>query len=1056
MSFRTQDASGAAQHFHVRVPVTYKLPSFSPDWDDYTHDTSKHNETEVISDEAGKLSVKVYSEAQLQLLWQAFFIKTLEDDQESSYTSLDGVQYKILANTFNTVLYTYPRMDYIPKDYVPDLANLSGYWVTKDNRDIELRALALVHPQGSYGADNQLLSDLPVDPQFVRYAAQAYGIKGSALDGINDFSDIRAYLIKNKKYAEDGPRFDNVCFPPATIVSPVWYQMPLSAYTKGRSPLSVLVPLCEKLRISDLHFKVKNGSTSSFGFQIKMGIFKSATIPVAPSMNNVANTGAYNVQILASPGDKFDLYTKNGKEISCAPTTAEYTLYPAVESWGYNLVVKAEIEWKNFFQTGHTSTINNCCLIAWYGDIQYDIDCMCLVPFLTQASFTKTLSEIYLEQLIAAEGNGGDQPTPTIYANAVPSIAYRYHGSNKLVNKVAQVKTTKKVSSMHKVKGLKAEETLIPLYQSADMETLSVLSNESSYPMDQAESFEALKTNGGEGQSPYVLEQHCEASGIQPVSEVPDVKDVTISAPICPQGGNCYRRGVCVRQQTQSVKAVASEYDINTNKIEPGSKFGASICLDEIHCTSPIQVNKTNLDSLDSQLSTKGETEIRTAQLTACDPVPKGNDFQSQGDPIVEDGNSIFGTIASYAGMALKKLFSGPTLVNAIARGRGESKCPKTVQNLSSVKINSQNAMKDVCFLTSDLSVPDEVKGFKAPVKNTLDKWPQSMQEVITNAHPKFLNIPYVLQVNDDEDTSAYTPGQVAISKSEITNLNASLGITGVSAGTLPEGFRDDQSETDHFSCQTTNRCFVIVSSEQFGTAGFARTAVICNSPNAFIVAPAPVTISQPSAANKSPTGSGIYGTCNEYTFFNNAMITAVNDLSGTLQFLLPTQIPVLEGEEVTMVPLKSYLASGKRLYTCVYNMVEIAVDVTLGSSINSMQTQKLALMLWNYERPEETNIPVKVIQTPYISTWSNGKVFNLQGSNGNLPLLCRYFYMLADKSNVAQTSTNADSTIPANKGAKKVAKPKTGDRSMYEVQKILEEKLPIGLKAQVLGYIPK
>ena len=63
---------------------------------------------------------------------------------------------------------------------------------------------------------------------------------------------------------------------------------------------------------------------------------------------------------------------------------------------------------------------------------------------------------------------------------------------------------------------------------------------------------------------------------------------------------------------------------------------------------------------------------------------------------------------------------------------------------------------------------------------------------------------------------------------------------------------------------------------------------------------------------------------------------------------------------------------------------------------------------------------------------------------------------MLADKSNVAQTSTNADSTIPANKGVKKVAKPKTGDRSMYEVQKILEEKLPIGLKAQVLGYIPK
>ena len=115
----SSDASGNTQHFHVKVPVTYKLPSFSPNWRDYIHGID--NETIVVTDSRNSLEIKVYSEAQLQLLWQAFFIETLEQDQQSTYQDVMGKKFKVFANTYNTVLYTYPNMYHIPSDYVPDL-----------------------------------------------------------------------------------------------------------------------------------------------------------------------------------------------------------------------------------------------------------------------------------------------------------------------------------------------------------------------------------------------------------------------------------------------------------------------------------------------------------------------------------------------------------------------------------------------------------------------------------------------------------------------------------------------------------------------------------------------------------------------------------------------------------------------------------------------------------------------------------------------------------------------------------------------------------------------
>lgn len=49
---RGQKISGNEQHFHVQVPIIYQLPSFSPNWEDYSH--GENNKTVIMKSDEGQ------------------------------------------------------------------------------------------------------------------------------------------------------------------------------------------------------------------------------------------------------------------------------------------------------------------------------------------------------------------------------------------------------------------------------------------------------------------------------------------------------------------------------------------------------------------------------------------------------------------------------------------------------------------------------------------------------------------------------------------------------------------------------------------------------------------------------------------------------------------------------------------------------------------------------------------------------------------------------------------------------------------------------------------
>ena len=282
---RGQTVNGQFQDFNVQIPVIYKLPNFSPHWDNYHHKENENNATKVISTSDGEC-LTVYSEAQLQLLWQAFFLMGIEEDQETTYQTVAGKTFKVYSNMYNTALSTYSRMDHIEPDEIPDLANLSNFWATQEDRSIVIRALYELFPRGSTDGDGNVLREIPIDPEVAKIYAYAYGIKGELINGIRDMEDIRKILVDSNKISDETV-MNNVVFPPATLVSPEWFQYPLSGYAKGRSALSVLTGLCENFKLHDVHLAIENTGSAAYGVVVKMGIFKSATIPVVSSMNNM-------------------------------------------------------------------------------------------------------------------------------------------------------------------------------------------------------------------------------------------------------------------------------------------------------------------------------------------------------------------------------------------------------------------------------------------------------------------------------------------------------------------------------------------------------------------------------------------------------------------------------------------------------------------------------------------------------------------------------------------------------------------------------------------------
>lgn len=1059
---RPQNASGNFQSFHVQVPIIYHLPSFSPRWDDYGHDESQNNKTTVLKTEDGEDKVCVYSAAQLQLLWEAIFIEGLKRDQQSVYQQVAGSTFKVSTNTFNTVLGTYPNMDHIAADEIPDLANLSGYWVTQEDRSIIIKKLYEIYPEGSYDKDDKLLEDIPVDPEFVKLAAKAYGIAPDVASTFTTMKQISDALYAAGKITDKEVVFSGVVFYPATIVSPEWYQYPLSGYAKGRSPLSVLTTISDKFQLHDVHLAVKNTGNSSYCPIVKMGLFKSATIPVVTSMNNIANTGAYNVQILGKSGDHFDLYTANGKEVSCAPTTQEYALYPAVESWGYNLVVKAEIEWSNFFNNNNTSVFKNLLLPVWEGEINYTVDIICLVPFLTTASFLQRLSDMYLNQLVEESGSGGgDQPTPTVttlYPGAVP-----YYNVNR-TNLVSKTHSKNALTSSRKLNktiriGDDASENDLYLQ---DTSIIGVLTDPSSYPLQQGVSFGGLKS----AKTSHKITQYVEVKGgeetITPVDpeEPVAITDGTIMSPVCAGTNTCYRRGVCTRPINELSQIVISEYKVKNN-IEAGAKMGIVIGLDEIYAANPVAVNKTNVDHLTEVVEQKQTDGIYTTQ-SLCAEKPEGKDFETIGDEVVmPPTDGLYQAMSARAVLAASARLgkNGTPNFNWGFLGNLAKQVGGVVQKVAGLFTNSDAT--EVQFVSSELGIPEDFKPYKDPV--TFDQaystWTPEFKSFVDKLHPNFKEIPYFLNIGD-EDLSNYTPGQVAISKSEVTNMCVSLGSTYHDGGAFVDDYRSLQNPCDHFSALTSNYCFVILSSIPYGKEGFDKVSVVCNKPGSFLVAPTPCKVSQVSVAGGA-SGASIYGQVQAnqqtYNFFNNAMITSINDLSGVMRFMLPAKIPVLgEDNQVTLVDIKSYLSNSEnRIYVSIYNMVEMDISAKFGSGLKFKGTDdhQICLALWNYDRPAESEYPfrtdLKMPQIPASTGWMNGRIARLDHGVNSMGVLCKYFYMVTDKTNVPQTSIPADAEIPQNGKSKK--KLDLTKKSPYQIQKMIEKKLPSELKVQIM-----
>jgi len=1090
---------GDIHTFGLNLPIIYRLPKFSPWWKDYSHQDGT-NKTTVMTDDKGTSGIDVYTAAQLQALWQAVFVEGLDKNTYSQRFDVQGYKIQIDTQTYNTLISTYPNFDTIHHDVIPDLANLSDFWTVQSDGSIKIKQLCDVFPEGSIDSETGDFlrgEQVPISGELIKRLAKCYGLKDTEVEQCTSMAKVKEFLVKYGKIPKDYV-FNNVHFPPVTIVSPEWWQMPLSAFDEGRSPVSSLADLTDKISISDLHLNITNAGNSSYGTTITMGVFKSPTISVTRSMEDISNSGPYNVQKLAAAGDHFEIYSSSGKVILCNSNEQEYDLTASIGSWGYNLVVKADIEYKNFFNQGVTSTYSNLILPVWTGNISYKASCKCYISvlqYLHQLKLTnKALLGKYIEELNGGGGVTPVPPEPTTTTNGPSGQVAAVDGVGRGLTKSVAIK--KSMKSVQKVQGLKSLRKDGPnsndLYANIDTAIAEVLDDPKNYPLNQGLSIEGLKANEqGAIVGPYKLSQYCDCNtyedpdqgtkpALQPTGgeeeDQAEIKDISFSSPVCAPGINCYgRRGVCLRANNFNGTAIVSNYEVK-HSVDAGSELGAVISTDEIFMINPIQMNKDNLDALQATMEEKGQTEIVGAQhnMTDEDTIQEYVEDQGQKIPAPVQGNGFWQDLIGVGAKVMTALAHDPEngMVGGVANGRGALTLRRLTQPTFNIQLQSKEGrnLTPALFTGTDVDLGENFKPYKnPPIENDISQWSEADRALIESSHQGLKNIPYMLKVDPADDKTLYTPGLVTITKSQITNINASLATTKATGDqSLPEGFRTEQNPADHFNCQTTNRCLVILSSIAYGQAGFEKVACVCNTCTDFIIAPAPITVSQPSAANTANAAS-IYGTFrdeeNTYVIFNNAMLTGINDLSGSIQFLIPNKIPVLEGEQVVLKDMKEYVEAGGRIYSCIYNLMDIDVHVKLGSGISMIEggetAQQIALTLWNYNLPEPRQAtPTIKYGMPQIPAgsggWKEGRIFALTNTQeSKLPVLCKYFYAVTDKQLVIQASTPADATVETDKAMlrlKKLKKGNNGRLNAYQMQKGLESKLPMNLSIKVKG----
>ena len=1076
---KTSSNKSAPQTFHQKIPMTYKLPSFSPKWDDYLHDAT--NKIEVYTTSCGDNKIFVYSAAQLHLLWESVFVNQMNDNVKA-FLKVKNNDIEISGKSFNTILSGYSRMDTIPSYEAPDLANLSGFWVF-EGESMKIADLYEIYPEGSYTTDNQgeafLLSSLPVDPKFVVEAAKAYGIPAKVASTYKDFSQIKKWLVDKKRWDEKRV-LNNVVFPPCVLVSPEYFQLPLTAFSTSKSALAFLTDCTSKITISNVNVFAKMATGMPYGATVSVGLFDSPTVRIDEALDPETNNGNYSTAIMSKPGDSCRVYTEKGKTLLTSSAGNQYNIETAASSFGYNIVIRSELTWKNWFDNNNEgSSVSNLIVPVWTAVFEYDVRTQTALSVLTQGNIFKNLTESLVNQ-IEELGQGGNTPTPTppTQQTANPSSnaaqfttysdrSYRGLPGHQKINLIQQIAAEKqKIQRMKGKKKMPNGDTLALYDTDAAIET--VLANPNNYPFQSFVSFKSYNVNHQEGtRFPFQISSKIIPVNSEAVIGQKEIKVAPLEGfniPLCELGRNCYgRNGICQRKIVQNNEVAVADYQLGST-LKKGSELLASIQLGDIMQGNPIQVNGNNMDNL---LSAEQPNEFYAAQMLACDKPDGDESFQDPGIPIigsnVPESNGILQSILAFGGKCLNKLVSEEdnSLVALISEGRAANTLNllKPVQQINKYFMQDQGKNQiEASFLMGELSA-NVVKGKDGVVPNTLEAWPADFQEYINLKHPELLEIPYVLPINN-EDFETCTPGQVVINKTQITNLAIALGSNSGALG-IAQNFRDNLVSGDNFTVQTSVRCFAILSSVPYGEKDFWRTAIICSDANGLVIAPSPNKSNHISAANGSAS-QNFYGSYrydgNNYYIFNNVHMLSVNDLSGTIKFVVPSTMKVIDEQnnEVVDLDTQEYLDSGKRIFVCVYHASDIDVDVQLQSDINYIAnpdtgTCNLSMVLYNVPKQNHENpSPMMFYQMPSIKTTTDGKLSMCDVvSEKRLGILGNYFYGVTDLNNVPQLSNAPDDEVKEelNKSNKKVRRPKDA----FQKAQDLENKLPIGFKVKVL-----
>ena len=1084
----------------------YYIPYFSHNWSDYIHAPGT-NETIVVSDGIGGTSSKsytVWSAAQLELLFQASFVMKLRENAEPTKFEYDDRKYKIEVPNYELLMSNFPSYYQLKSSELADIANLSGFWREGDDT-CTIIPLYEVFPEGSYTIDaatgeEKVNDDIPIDDKLVKISALCYGMPPEKVDGITKMSQIGDWM-KERGLIPDDYEVTNARFPPLTLNSPIYFQVPISAFKTRSSVLRGLSGLTDKVIIKSVVMWLCNTSGDTFNCKVKGGLFNSPTTDYISQLNILNDNGTQGIHQVG-PGQSFRVVTEQEKTVKTTTAGGNlFPLQPAASSFGYQAVVQVYLDYTNFFNNAKTNQIQHLTLEAFEVEINISVEADVQIPVLNALNMKDNmvlqLTDTVLEQQKEIEylesqiqpTPPGPTPTPTtgsadpgrVWIEGVQYI--NVDGSWKpvegnldknLISRLADKRSKKLCSGIGEYK-----DGDLRLYNQLDQTTLALLSEPSIYPLQQFLSWDSMKVETGKSKA-FVIGTAASLDtegGAGSIEERPEALPLqSFSVPYCGLHGNCYTRGgICQRKKLANDTAMLTKIT-QTADFPANSEIHTALFVGEMLQTIPLQGNATNVANICAQ-GEEGESLIEAESIATDVNPPEGLSEKPEGfiEPEQQGKNNILGAlkvgcqILGTLGGALPtkgKKANGTTLINLLAKNRVmasmSSLQPKQKIYKQEVEPVDGNAEPELqTFLAGQLSVDENFVGLDGIKENNLEAWDPEDQEFIQNQHQELLEFKYMVPMGGDK--SGVTPCLMSINKSAIANYGVALATVSNTAG-VPSDFRSNGLPNDSFTNMMSSRCIVVLSTIPYGSEGFYDTAVICSGLGDFVKVPNPSTKSQPSAENGSACGE-FYGSFRHedenYYIFNNTFFTEINDLSGSAMYYIPSQVPVkTEGGEVQLTNTLDYYKAGGVLYGSVYCMTSFDITVKLGSSIKYLPnaTQgKLAMALWGMKTEDGQSGVIKEYQMPVITSLNNGKVVvcGRAITTGELPMAQGFFYGATDRFQLGNTGVRTTIEAPEEnkrKRTRKVAKKTKKDLTGREVARVLSQHLSAGTRVTFMG----